>query len=185
MKIKEVIVVEGKKDTAAVQKAVDADTIETNGSAVTERTLASIRLARQRRGVIVLTDPDVPGRHIRHLIMQHVPGCKHAFIPREKARGEKASSLGVEHACPQVIREALQAVRTDMPSEHEKITKNDLVRAGLIGGNEAKRRRQRLGEALHIGYTNGKQLYKRLKMFQISKEDFLRACQLMEREDCK
>lgn len=33
MKIKEIIVVEGKDDTAAVQRAVDADTIETNGSA--------------------------------------------------------------------------------------------------------------------------------------------------------
>ena len=33
-KIKEVIVVEGKDDTKQIQKAVDADTYETNGSAL-------------------------------------------------------------------------------------------------------------------------------------------------------
>ncbi len=34
MKIKEIIVVEGKDDTTAVRQAVNADTIETNGSAI-------------------------------------------------------------------------------------------------------------------------------------------------------
>lgn len=34
MKIKEIIVVEGKDDTVAIKRAVDADTIETNGSAI-------------------------------------------------------------------------------------------------------------------------------------------------------
>ena len=34
MKIKEIIVVEGKDDTVAIQRALQADTIETNGSAL-------------------------------------------------------------------------------------------------------------------------------------------------------
>ncbi|WP_049180683.1 DUF4093 domain-containing protein, partial [Lacticaseibacillus rhamnosus] len=32
-----------------------------------------------------------------------------------------------------------------------------------------------LGEQLHIGYTNGKQLLRRLTEFQISRADFLAA----------
>lgn len=36
MKIREVIVVEGRDDTAKLKQAVDADTIETNGSAVND-----------------------------------------------------------------------------------------------------------------------------------------------------
>lgn len=39
MKIKEIIVVEGRDDTVAIKRAVDADTIETNGSAVNEETI--------------------------------------------------------------------------------------------------------------------------------------------------
>ena len=39
-KIKEIIVVEGKDDTVAIKRAVNADTIETNGSAVNESVLS-------------------------------------------------------------------------------------------------------------------------------------------------
>ena len=60
MKINEFIVVEGRDDTERVKRAVECDTIETNGSAINEQTLEVIRNAQQSRGVIVLTDPDFP-----------------------------------------------------------------------------------------------------------------------------
>jgi ribonuclease M5 len=85
MKIKELIVVEGKDDTTAVRRAVNADTIETNGSAISMDTIAMIQKAQQTRGVIVFTDPDFPGEKIRKTIADHIPGCRHAFIPKEKA----------------------------------------------------------------------------------------------------
>lgn len=58
MKIKEIIVVEGRDDTARVKMAVDADTIETNGSAIGDTVIQQVRLAQETRGVIILTDPD-------------------------------------------------------------------------------------------------------------------------------
>ncbi len=64
MKIKEIIVVEGKDDTVAIKRAVNADTIETNGSAVNEATIEQVRLAQKKRGVIIFTDPDFPGQKI-------------------------------------------------------------------------------------------------------------------------
>lgn len=48
--IKEVIVVEGRDDTVAIRRAVDADTIETGGSAINKMTLRKIALAQERRG---------------------------------------------------------------------------------------------------------------------------------------
>ena len=39
MKIKEIIVVEGRDDTNRVKEAVDCDTFETNGSALTRKRL--------------------------------------------------------------------------------------------------------------------------------------------------
>ena len=59
MKIKEIIVVEGKDDTVAIKRAVDADTIETNGSAIGDHVIEQVKLA-QKRGVIIFTDPDYP-----------------------------------------------------------------------------------------------------------------------------
>ena len=39
MKIKEIIVVEGKKDTANLKRWLDVDTLETSGTGLTEATL--------------------------------------------------------------------------------------------------------------------------------------------------
>src|SRR5690625_7495196 len=85
MRIKEVIVVEGKSDTNKVKQAVEADTIETNGSAINQATLQLIKHAQEKRGVIIFTDPDYPGERIRHVINQAVPSCKHAFLPKKEA----------------------------------------------------------------------------------------------------
>ncbi len=89
-KIKEVIVVEGKDDTKRLALAVDADTLETNGSAISEATLAQIKTLQASRGVIVFTDPDFSGERIRKTISAAVPGVKHAFLPRKAGVPTKA-----------------------------------------------------------------------------------------------
>lgn len=183
MKIREIIVVEGKSDTVAVQRAVDADTIETNGSAINEQTIEKIKLAQEKRGVIILTDPDAPGAKIRQEIINKVPSCKHAFLSKEEARIENKWGLGVEHATPQAIRKALVQAQVMKEEVEEQITKDELIAAGLIGGEGARAKRDRLGKILRIGQTNGKQLHKRLMMFQISEEAFAQAMDVLRKEE--
>lgn len=183
MKINEIIVVEGKSDTVAIQRALNADTIETNGSAINKETLEIIELAQKRRGVIIFTDPDYPGEKIRKTISQAVPGCKHAFLTRREAYKDNKSSLGIEHASPEVIRKALQDIYTEARELAETIPFELLVALGFIGGKESKRRRERLCEYLKIGYTNGKQLYKRLNMFKITLEEFDQAISHLFQEE--
>lgn len=172
MRIKEFIVVEGKDDTTAIKRAVDADTIETNGSAVNQATIEKVQRAQEKRGVIIFTDPDFPGEKIRKTIAEKVPGCKHAFLPKEAAIAKNGKGLGVEHAHPDEIRKALKDAQVMHEMITEEITQEDLIIAGLIGGEGAKERRTLLGKLLKIGYTNGKQLHKRLMMFQISRKEF-------------
>ncbi|MDP4085435.1 MAG: ribonuclease M5 [Bacillota bacterium] len=183
MRIKEIIVVEGKDDTTAIKRAVDADTIETNGSAINQETIEKIKLAQQTRGVIILTDPDYPGEKIRKTISSSVKGCKHAFLAKEDAISKKGKGLGVEHADPEAIREALKDSQLMRETILEEITQGDLVTAGLVGGKKAKERRIKLGKFLKIGYTNGKQLHKRLMMFQISRQAFAKALTVILQEE--
>lgn len=179
--IREVIVVEGRSDTLAVKRAVEADTIETGGSAISEDILDQIRLARAKRGVIIFTDPDFPGEKIRKTISQEVPGCKHAFITREEGEGKR--NLGVENASPEVIRRALAEVRTEVEGGEELIPYRKLVEAGLVGGTGARDRRIRLGNRLGIGYANASQLHKRLTMFQITPDEFDQAVAWLDQEE--
>lgn len=184
MKITEFIVVEGKDDTVAIKRAVEADTIETNGSAISKETLERIAHAQSKRGVIVFTDPDYPGQRIRAIIEAHVPSVKHAFLAKEKTIAKNGKGLGIEHACDEDIRQALSAVYTPRQTQQAvEITMEDLIEAALVAHPRAKQRRTRLGEMLQIGYTNGKQLQKRLYMFDITKRQFIEAVIALNQEE--
>lgn len=185
MRIKEVIVVEGKDDTTAIKRAVDADTIETNGSAISKETLMKIQHAQDKRGVIVFTDPDYPGRRIRAIIEEHVPSVKHAFLSKEKTIAKNGKGLGIEHAKDEDIRLALESVYTPKSDTDvaEDIPLEILVKGKLIGHPNSKERRTRIGEHLKIGYTNGKQLQKRLSIFQISIQQVEEAILQLDTED--
>lgn len=185
LRIKELIVVEGKDDTTAIKRSVEADTIETNGSAISKETLVKIQHAQEKRGVIVFTDPDYPGRRIRAIIEEHVPGVKHAFLSKEKTIAKNGKGLGIEHAKEEDIRQALANVytpKTEMDVVPE-IPLEILVEGKLIGHPNSKDRRTKIGELLKIGYTNGKQLQKRLSIFQISRQQLEEAILLLNMED--
>lgn len=185
LKIKEIIVVEGKDDTKRLQQVVDADTIETIGSAINEEILARIAHAQEVRGVIVFTDPDFSGEKIRKIITEVVPDARHAFISRRSAAPSKrGTSLGVEHASDETIIEALKNVMTPQTSEGVKeIPQSVLMTYGLLAGPAAKSRREALGDYLRIGYTNGKQLRKRLKAFQITAAELSAAIEAITKEN--
>lgn len=187
MEIKEVIVVEGKNDTMKINQAVKAYTIETNGSAIDKEILDRIAHAKEKRGVIIFTDPDYPGKRIRRIVNDTIPGCKHAFLTQAEARDNKSTinNLGIENASVESIRNALSRVYEQSVSTQEQVTKADLVEYGLIGGAGSKERRQNLGDYLRIGYANGKQLLKRLSMFNISKEQFVHAMNEISKSECE
>ena len=146
MKIREIIVVEGKDDTKAIKRAIDADTIETNGSAINKETIEAIKHAAEKRGVIIFTDPDFPGEKIRKIISEHVPECKHAFLPKDQALKKNGKGLGVEHASPEDIRHALRDARQMTGDEEEEITMGDLYDYRFVGDPLARKRREKLGK---------------------------------------
>ncbi|QKS69633.1 ribonuclease M5 [Paenalkalicoccus suaedae] len=181
MQIHEMIVVEGKNDTNTLKRYFDCDTIETNGSAVSTQTIEKVRVAQERRGVIIFTDPDFPGQKIRQTIQDAVPHCKHAFLPKKQAIDERKHKVGIEHATREDLTRALQEAKLAQGDSFDAaITWEDLHQAGLVAGTGTKQKRERLGEELHIGYANGKQLLKRLHQFRISKEELHAALKRME-----
>lgn len=184
MKIKEVIIVEGKADRLKVEQAVKADIIETNGLALSEQTIKKIKHLAKKRGIIIFTDPDYAGERIRTMIHEHVPNCKHAFLTKSQAKSNKRqTNLGIEHASVEHIKQALSGIYEVFQEEATSLTEADLMALGLIGKQQSKEKRKLLGERLNIGYPNGKQLLKRLTMFQISKQQLVDTLVAIEREE--
>ena len=164
VRVKEVIVVEGRYDQNTLRQIVDADVICTDGFGIfreTERQALLRRLA-EKRGLIVLTDPDGAGSVIRGFLNgivdpRHV---KNAFIPdipgkeKRKSSPSREGKLGVEGMRPEVILRALAAAGATMDEaaapRSGDITTATLYALGLSGGKDSAEKRRRLQRALGL-----------------------------------
>ncbi len=178
--IKEVLVVEGKMDVVAIEKAVEADCIITGGFSLRPHTLNNIAKAYERRGIIILTDPDSAGERIRRFLGKRFPKAKHAFIPKEDATAN--DDIGVEQASPAAICKALAKVRTPNWQPEETFNSTDMVGAKLSGSPDASARRAKLGALLGVGYANAKTFLKRLNHYGVTREEFAQALGQTEAE---
>lgn len=176
--IKEVIVVEGRDDITAVKAAVDAEVIATNGFGYKKEFIENLKNISQRRGIIILTDPDYAGEQIRRDLSKHITNCKHAFLAQGKAL--KKGDIGVENATREDIIEAINKARPNKVDKQILFTKDDLMEFGLSGGEDSRQRRDTMGQILGIGYSNSKQFLNRLNNFAITREEFINAIERMD-----
>ena len=171
-KISQVIVVEGRDDTANLKRYFDVETYETRGSAINEQDLERIQRLHQRYGVIVFRILILTGNAFVGWLWTAIPTVQHAFLKRDEAIPKsktKGRSLGIEHASYEDLKTALEQVteQFEVGSDFD-ISRSDLIRLGFLAGADSRKRREYLGESLRIGYSNGKQLLKRLELFGIS-----------------
>ena len=179
--IKEVLVVEGKMDVVAIDKAVEADCIITEGFNLKPQALKSIEQAYKKRGIIILTDPDSAGERIRLYLTRRFPKAKHAFIPVEEATDN--DDIGVEQAKPDAIRRALEKVRTLDWEPTNNFSGADLIVNNLSGAADAGARRAKLGALLGLGFANAKTFLKRLNHYGVTKEEFAAALSQLDKEE--
>ena len=161
--VRQVIVVEGRYDKAAVLQAVDAAVVETGGfhGMKDGETLGYLRKLAKERGVILLTDSDGAGQLIRGKLQGMLGEAEvlQAYIPdvygkeRRKAKPSKEGKIGVEGMPREVILESLRRCGADFGCGGRReggITKADLYALGLSGGQESAGRRSALQAALGL-----------------------------------
>lgn len=162
-----ILVVEGAMDRALIETFLDCDIVTTNGSDVPRETIEYLIEAKKKRDIVVLTDPDSPGKRIRDILNQHIPGLLHAYIPKEKAI--KGKKVGVAESDKETILEALSHLIPEGDFVRGQLLYSDLYELGLVGSPECTAVRDRVCAKLHLGEANGKTLLKRLNALNISK----------------
>ena len=180
--LKEVLIVEGKMDIRAVNRAVEADCIITDGFHFSGRTLPNIKAAYEKRGIIILTDPDAAGERIRQFLTKKFPNAKHAYIPREEATAN--DDIGVEQASPESIRKALAKVRTVEINPRNEFSAAEMIKLGLSGGEKSSELRDKIGAELGIGYGNVKTFVRRLNSYGVTRDEFNEAVKNVTSKNC-
>ena len=165
IRVREAIVVEGRYDANTLRQIIDAPVFETGGFGIfnDKELLSLLRTAAEKRGLIILTDPDGAGFVIRRYLSGAIDPSlvKHAYIPdiygkeRRKDHASKEGKLGVEGMDPDTLIAALRRAgatilgETSRPAPGE-ITKTDLFRAGLSGGPDSGEKRKALLKELGL-----------------------------------
>ncbi len=163
--IKEAIVVEGKYDKNTLRQLVDAPIFETGGFGIlsNKEKLRFLRQVAEKRGLVILTDPDGAGFVIRNYLKGALPKGRvyHAYVPdimgkeKRKDKPSKEGKLGVEGMDRETLLAALRhagvALDGEAPVSHgEKITHTDLYELGLSGKKDSRALRQKLYDRLSL-----------------------------------
>ena len=161
LRVREIIIVEGKYDKNALSQAVDGIIIATGGFGIFKnpQLRGLIRRLCAERGVVILTDPDGAGLVIRNYIKGFLPPekIKQAYIPqvrgkeRRKAAAGAEGLLGVEGMTADTLRQALiRAGVSSAARPRDPVTKSDLYEWGLSGGRDSAKKRAALCAALEL-----------------------------------
>ncbi len=165
VKIKEVIVVEGRYDKNTLSQVVDTTIFQTQGFGIfkDKAQLSLLRKAAEKRGLIILTDSDGAGFVIRNYLKGAIDPkfVKQAYIPdmvgkeKRKTAPGKEGKLGVEGMRPDILVQALRRAGATFLDEASTaprgtMTKADMMELGLSGRPESSTLRLRLTKSLGL-----------------------------------
>lgn len=161
LKLNCVFVVEGKTDVNHIKKIFDVETIKTNGSELSNKTLNLIKLASLKNEVILLLDPDYQGKKIQKRILNKIPNCKVCYVNYDDLDLSK-NKIGIaETNLVKLQQKILNTIQV------QKINKSNLTWEKYLNFNlNTKQKRILVCEQLKIPYFNHKQLYKVLKIIK-------------------
>ncbi len=186
-RVSEVIVVEGRYDKNTLSQVVDAVIIETSGFGVfnNKEKQQLLRTLAEKRGLIVMTDPDGAGLVIRNFVKSCVDPSllKHAYMPeifgkeRRKSRASKEGKLGVEGMSADIIMQALRRCGATIDGEQAQpsggISMADMYAAGLAGKPDSAAKRAELLESMSLPRKMTAQAFLPVLNALMSREDFL------------
>ncbi len=163
LKLKEVVLVEGKYDKIKLSQILDALIIDVGGFNIfkNKEKVQMIKKLADKNGVLILTDSDHAGFMIRNYLNGIIPKdkIKHAYIPdiigkeKRKKSYSKERKLGVEGVDDKIILDAINKVslkREEKTNNIKEITKMDFYEDGLSGRDNSSNKRKKLLKKLDL-----------------------------------
>lgn len=169
--LNELIVVEGKTDIDFLSSFIEADFYSVNGSAISSKDISFLKEIEKNRPIIILTDPDFPGKKIREILNSNLTNVYNAYARKEFSI--KNHKVGVAESTINEVLLALNNLKKFETNVNSDLTMNDLYALNLNGSKNSKQLRKTICDYLHIEYLNAKQLLKKLKMLGLNKNDLM------------
>ena len=161
-----VIVVEGKSDVLFLETFLEPiDFIITNGSEISKNTINTIKEYSKKYKIIVLTDPDFPGKKIRDIINTNIENCHNAFVSKDVSI--KKNKVGVAESTKDEVLKSLQNLHIfSKNTTSAEISLKDLVGWGYLEIDQ-KEFRNYISKKYNFDEVNTKRFIKRVNLLNI------------------
>ena len=165
-----ILVVEGKEDASYLSNYIASEIVVVNGFELSKTTINYLK----DKKVLLLLDPDESGLRIREKLNKELPNSINVEIDISKCnRGIKKGVA--ECQIDEVLAKLSQYVIEKQVENACDIKVSDLYNLGLINNKDL---RDEVCEKLNLGKCNGKQLYRRLVLNNIS---LAKLCEIIEK----
>ena len=163
-----VLVVEGKEDASYLSNYIASEIVVINGFELDKATISYLK----DKHVLALLDPDEAGKQIREKLNNELKDVVNIEINIDKcSRGIKN---GVAECEIDEILAVLKPYIQEKQANMSTIKQSDLYKLGLTSDKE---KREYVCKKLNLGKCNGKTLYKRLILNNISYE---KLCEIID-----
>lgn len=169
--MKKIYVVEGIRDEETLRK-IDPNiiTIKTNGFSFDDELINKLIELEKEYKIVLILDPDYPGRKIRDTIADKLKNPHHIYLPKDKAVSKSKQKVGLEHVDVNILKEILEKEIIFNKNEIGSLKLSDFIELKLTGNIDSQKNRLKITEYFHLPICNSKRLIKYLNQLGISYE---------------
>lgn len=131
-----IIVVEGTTDFSKIKQVGYKYCVKSCGFCVSRETTAFLKACSKQRKIILLFDPDGPGRNTAKRIKQSIPEAV-ILDPFKASESKRHGKVGIAYISIDILKKALEDYPYDN-KEKESITKDELIELGLVGNKNLR-----------------------------------------------
>lgn len=166
---KYVYVVEGITDEDKLKKLGAKYVVITGGKFIRSEITSFLVNVSENRKLIILTDPDTPGKNIAQYLKSKIDNC--TILHAKQSLAHKGKKIGIAQMSLDNIKIILEDyLNHDSMINENEITPSDFVSLGLIGEG-GKKERYKLINKYSIPFTSGKKVIDAVNMLSLTLED--------------
>lgn len=160
-----VFIVEGQNDKALLSRFFNTEIVTTNGSYVSRETIKYIEGLKKHHDIVIITDPDGPGKAIREKLLDTFPEAKVVLIDKNKSIRKGKVGLAETEIAPLIaLIMPLLSAEKSLPT---KLELRDLIAFAKINPDFKKI----ISNNYPVGNVNNRTMIKRLHYLRIEKSE--------------
>ena len=165
-------VVEGNDDENKLRQLGVKHIVKTNGKFIRKEVISFLKLAQEKRDLILLLDPDGPGREIT----KKLTSCLENYIVVKAVKSETISKnkkkVGIGNMRIDNLKNLLDVflIKDNEINEKPSLSKEDFISLNL-SLFENRKFKEMIREKYSILYSSSKMIYQSLLILKITKEE--------------